>query len=87
MADTLLIEQLDISEFIAAAREMDIFITNDTGPMHLAALAGAPILLVMDSRAPLTYLPLADKLSVLNNAYIEEISVDNAYSEARTLLK
>jgi ADP-heptose:LPS heptosyltransferase len=85
-AGTLIVDGLNIPQFIAAASELDIFITNDTGPMHLAALAGAPILLVIDSRAPLTYLPLALRIEVVNNAHIDEILVDEAYSSSQKLL-
>lgn len=83
---TLIVDGLNIGQFIAAASELDVFVTNDTGPMHLAALAGAPILLVIDSRAPLTYLPLADKIEVVNNAHIDGISVEDAHIAAQKLL-
>ena len=82
----LIIDGLSIPQFIAVASEVDIFVTNDTGPMHLAALAGTPILLVIDSRAPLTYLPLTAKIETVNDAHIHEISVDHVYSFARKLL-
>jgi len=82
----LILEGLSLSQFIAAASENDIFITNDTGPMHLAALAGAPILLVIDARAPLTYLPLTAHIAVVNNAHIDAISVDNVHFAAQKLL-
>jgi hypothetical protein len=54
--------------------------------MHLAALAGTPILLVIDSRAPLTYLPLSSRIEVVNTAHIDQISVDECYSAAQKLL-
>lgn len=81
----LIIDGLSIPQFIAAASEVDIFVTNDTGPMHLAALAGAPILLVIDSRAPLTYLPLTAQIAVVNDAHIDAISVDAVHSAAQQL--
>src|SRR5205085_638245 len=61
-SETLIVDRLSISGFIATAAELNVFITNDTGPMHIAALAGVPIVLVMHKEAPLTYLPLAAKL-------------------------
>ena len=83
---TRIVDGLSIPQLIAAAAELAIFVTNDTGPMHLAALAGAPILLVIDSRAPLTYLPLAGGIEPVNNAHIDDISVDDVYSSAQKLL-
>jgi ADP-heptose:LPS heptosyltransferase len=82
----LILDGLSIPQFMAAASEVDIFVTNDTGPMHLAALAGAPILLVIDSRAPLTYLPLTAQIAIVNTAHIDAISVDDVHSAAQKLL-
>jgi ADP-heptose:LPS heptosyltransferase len=84
--ETVVINGLSVPQFIAAAAEMTIFITNDTGPMHLAALAGSPILLIMDERAPLTYLPLASRIEVVNNADIEAISVADVHTAAKRIL-
>ncbi|HEV7701618.1 MAG TPA: glycosyltransferase family 9 protein [Pyrinomonadaceae bacterium] len=83
---TIIIDGLNIAQFIAAAAELAVFITNDTGPMHLTACAGTPILLIMDERAPLTYLPLASRLEVVNTAEIDDIPVAKAYDAAKRLL-
>jgi ADP-heptose:LPS heptosyltransferase len=83
---THLVDGLSIPQFIAAVSQLAVFVTNDTGPMHLAALAGTPILLVIDSRAPLTYLPLTKRLEVVNISSIEQIPVDEVYVAARNLL-
>lgn len=71
---------LTLAEMVTAARELQTFITNDTGPMHLAACSGCPIVLVLDERAPTTYLPLADRLAVVNNAEIGDITVDDVHA-------
>lgn len=85
--DTVVIDGLSIPQFIAAASQLDVFVTNDTGPMHLAACAGAPIVLLMDQGAPTTYLPLTDKLTVIRNTSIDVISVDDVYREVVETLK
>jgi len=41
---------------------------------------------MLDSRAPLTYLPLASRVEVVNTAQLGEISVDDVYSSAQQLL-
>ena len=61
---------------MAASSKLDVLVTNDTGPMHLAAIAGSPIVLVSDRRAPDCFLPLTQNLSVLNDGTIDEITVD-----------
>ncbi len=84
--ETSIIDGLSISQFIAAASRLDAFVTNDTGPMHLAACAGAPILLLLDKRAPTTYLPLTDKLEVVREKTIDMITAADAYDAAKKLL-
>jgi ADP-heptose:LPS heptosyltransferase len=84
---TVIAAGLSIGQFIAAVGQVEVFVTNDTGPMHLAALAGTPILLVMDSRAPVTYLPLADRMEVVNTAHISDIRLEQVHSTARKLLE
>lgn len=79
--ETVVIDGLSITQFIAAASQLDVFVTNDTGPMHLAACAGASIVLLMDERAPTTYLPVTDKLAVIRNSSIDAISVGDVHRE------
>lgn len=83
---TIIVDGLSLSQFIAATSHLEAFVTNDTGPMHLAACAGASILLLLDKRAPTTYLPLTDKLSVIHDKTIDEITVHDAYDAARKLM-
>lgn len=82
-----IIDGLSVSQFIAAAGCVAAFVTNDTGPMHLAACAGAPILLLMDERAPLTYLPLTERLVVVRDKAIGQISVDAVYCGVMGLMR
>lgn len=82
----IIIDGLSLGQFIAAAARVEAFVTNDTGPMHLAACSGTPILLLMDKRAPATYLPLTDKLEVIHEKEINEISVDEALDSLMKLI-
>ncbi len=82
----VIVDSLSISQFIAAAARLEAFVTNDTGPMHLAACAGAPILLLLDKRAPTTYLPLTERLGVIHDKTIDQITVDEAYVAVQKLI-
>lgn len=77
---TKIVEGLLISQFIAVAAHLSAFVTNDTGPMHLAACAGSPVLLLMDEQAPTTYLPLTGELEVIRNSSIVDIDVEDAFA-------
>jgi heptosyltransferase-2 len=48
---------LDLLELAALLRRMDLFITGDTGPMHLAAAVETPIVAVFGPSAPHRYAP------------------------------
>ncbi len=85
-AATVVIDGLTISQFIAATARLEAFVTNDTGPMHLAACAGAPILLLIDERAPTTYLPLTERIEIVRNQTIDRIVVGDVYDAAKSLL-
>ena len=86
-AETIVIDGLSISQFIAAASKLEAFVTNDTGPMHLAACSGTPILLILDHKAPDTYLPLSNKLTALRDGDIGEMPVDRVHDELMTLIE
>ena len=79
-------DQLSINDFIAASAGLAVFVSNDTGPMHLAACAGLPIVLLLDEKAPATYLPLTDRLEVIQNGPIADIPVDTVFSAVQRLI-
>jgi ADP-heptose:LPS heptosyltransferase len=54
--------------------------------MHLAAAVGTPVVLLMDKRAPQTYMPLTSALRVIRNGRIDEIKVEEVYQATRELL-
>jgi ADP-heptose:LPS heptosyltransferase len=85
-AGTTIIDGLTIAQFIAAAARLDAFVTNDTGPMHLAAAAGCPIVLVLDEKAPSTYLPLVAQLQIVGGSKIADITVDEVHAGLTELL-
>ena len=73
--ETIILDKLSLLEFTAALSGLSVLISNDTGAIHLGAIVGTPIVLVMDKRAPTTYLPLTGKIRVVNNDTIDEIGV------------
>jgi len=81
--EIVIIDKLSLTEFVAALSRMSVLVSNDTGAVHLAALVGTPIVLVMDERAPTTYLPLTEKISVVNNAPLNEIGVSEVFQATR----
>lgn len=48
---------LSFGAFLALLRRADLVVTNDTGPMHLAAVLGAPVVSLWGPGEPATYEP------------------------------
>ena len=48
---------IDLLTLAAALARLDLFITGDTGPMHLAAAVGTPIVAVFGPSDPIRYAP------------------------------
>ena len=56
---------LDLPSLAALLGRLDLFITGDTGPMHLAAAVGTPVVALFGPSNPLRYGPLAAHQRVL----------------------
>jgi ADP-heptose:LPS heptosyltransferase len=84
--NTQIFDDLSLVQLVAALSRLSVFVSNDTGPMHLAAAVGTPVVLLMDKRAPQTYTPLTSALRVIRNGRIDEIKVEEVYQAARELL-
>ena len=85
-AETLIVDKLTLPQFAAALSRVRVLISNDTGAMHLGAIVGASIVLILDESAPDTYLPLTEKLSIVQSGKLEEISVEEVLQATRNFL-
>jgi ADP-heptose:LPS heptosyltransferase len=84
--NTTIVSGLRLGELAAAFSNIDVLVSNDTGPPHLAALVGVPIVLVIDERGPLRYLPLTQDIEVVQSGHIDQISVDEVFNATAKLL-
>jgi ADP-heptose:LPS heptosyltransferase len=62
---TIILDRLTIPQLAAAQARLAAFVSNDTGPMHVAAAVGTPVVLLLDRRAPESYLPLGSRHRVI----------------------
>ena len=83
---TTFIEGLTIPQLAAALARLSVFITNDTGPMHIAAAVGTSVTLLLDKRAPDSYLPVEGRHRIVSGGTIDDITTDEVYAAARELL-
>ncbi len=66
---------------------MRVLISNDTGPMHLGAIAGTSIVLILDERSPSVYLPLTQKLEIVKSGEIDKIGVEEVFRATLRILE
>jgi ADP-heptose:LPS heptosyltransferase len=85
-SETMIVDKLSLLEFVAALSKLSVLISNDTSAVHLSAVVGAKIVLVMDRRAPMTYLPLAETLRIVNDETIDEIKTENVFRAVQEIL-
>ena len=57
--------RLDLPALAALLARLDVLVTGDTGPMHLAAAMGTPVVALFGPSAPWRYGPLAARQRVL----------------------
>ncbi|MGH9908817.1 MAG: glycosyltransferase family 9 protein [Pyrinomonadaceae bacterium] len=83
---TVILDKLTIPQVASAQARLSVFVSNDTGPMHIAAAVGTPVVLLLDKRAPQSYLPQGDRHQIIYSNIIEHIPVEEVYTAARAVL-
>lgn len=83
---TIVFDRLTIPQLVAAASLLRVLVSNDTGVAHIGTIAGASLVLVLDARAPLTYLPQTEKIRVVRSATIDRIPVEEVFCASRAFL-
>jgi heptosyltransferase I len=81
----LVLDQLTVPQLAAAAQRVSVFVSNDTGPMHIAAAVGTPVVILMQHHPMFnSYIPPGDRHRVVAARTIDEIGVELAYTAARS---
>jgi len=81
---TLVLDRLTIPQLAAAAERVSVFVSNDTGPMHVAAAVGTPVVILMQYHPMFNcYIPPGERHRVVAGRSIADIPVGEAYAAAR----
>ena len=83
---TLILDRLTIPQLAATQARLAVFISNDTGPMHIAVAVGTPVVALLDRPTPNSFVPIEDHHRVMYGQTIKEITTDDVYAVARELL-
>ena len=83
---TIFFDRLTISQLASAQARLTLFISNDTGPAHIAAAVGTPVIVLLDRPDPHSYTPVGACTRLIYSPSIAKISVTEAYQTAHELL-
>ena len=84
--NTVFLEKLSLGQLAAAQARLAVFVSNDTGPVHIGAAVGAPIVVLIGRTTPHAYIPLAEAKRLIFSEGVHTISVEEVYGATRELL-
>jgi ADP-heptose:LPS heptosyltransferase len=82
----VLLDKLSIPQLAAAQARLAVFVSNDTGPVHIAAAVGTPIVVLIDLPRPHAYVPMGASQRLIFSESIAAIEVEQVYASTRELL-
>ena len=85
-AGTIFFDRLTIPQLASAQARLTIFISNDTGPMHIAAAVGTSVVVILDRPTPHSFTPVGEQHRIICGADVNEIKVEQVYKAANELL-
>jgi ADP-heptose:LPS heptosyltransferase len=85
-AGTIFFDRLTIAQLVSAQARLTVFISNDTGPAHIAAAVGTPVVMIMDRPDPHSFTPAGDANRLIFGPKITEIPVTQVYRAAHELI-
>jgi heptosyltransferase-1 len=83
---TLLFDRLTTGQLASALARLAVFVTNDTGPMHIATAVGASVVALLDRPTPHSFIPIEPRHRIIYSRRISEMTTDEVYGAARELL-
>ena len=82
----LILDRLTIPQLASALARLGVFVTNETGPMHIATAVGTAVVVLLDCPTPNNFVPLADQHRVIFSDRVVKITTEEVYSATRELL-
>lgn len=84
----LIFDRLTLSQLASAAANLKLLVSNDSGPMHLAAAVGTPVLLLLGApvRGPYWFGPVGEHHRVIVQRTLLDINVAEVHAAASSML-
>jgi len=83
---TIFFDRLTIPQLASAQARLTAFVSNDTGPLHIAAAVGTPVIVIMDRPDLHSFTPVGEHHRMIRGPVITEISVAEVYRVAHELI-
>ena len=83
---TIFFDRLTIPQLVSMQARLTLFISNDTGPAHIAAAAGTPVIVILDRPDLHSFTPAGEQNRFVCGNSIRDISVAEVYRVAHELL-
>ncbi len=83
---TIFFDRLTIPQLASAQARLTLFISNDTGPAHIAAAVGTPVIVLLDRPDPHSYTPVGTFNRLICGQSITKIHVREVYQTAHEML-
>ncbi len=79
-------DRLTIPQLASAQARLTLFISNDTGPAHIAAAVGTPVVVILDQPDLNSFTPVGEQNRFIGGPLITNIPVSDVYRAAHELL-
>jgi 3-deoxy-D-manno-octulosonic-acid transferase len=85
-AKTIFFDRLTIPQLVSAQARLTLFVSNDTGPVHIAAAVGTPVVVIMDRQDPHCFTPIGEHHRLIFGRSITGIPVAQVYKAAHEVI-
>jgi ADP-heptose:LPS heptosyltransferase len=84
----IVLDGLTLSQLASATARLALLVSNDTGPMHLAAAVGTPVLLLLGAvvRGLYSFGPVGEHHRTITRPTLLQIAAAEVYGAARSML-
>ena len=87
-ASALVLDGLTLAQFASVAARLSLLVSNDTGPMHLAAAVGTPVLMLgARVKGPYWFGPVGEHHRIVAPATLAQATVAEVYATAHSMLQ
>ena len=86
VSEPAIIKDKTTMQLAAILQKCNLFITNDTGPMHLSTAVKTPTVALFGASNPLQWGPIWPQHKVIARRSLEDITIDDVFSAAQECL-